>query len=212
MAMLDRIKGFLSPFMDRFDDAPLARSEDLVDFLHTRAAYVAQTALFGYLKTRMGTRYREIFQDAAFQAPLREAQTRAFLHCLADLVVFAVARIGPGSDDVRTAAAFELFRHAATEALGPGGQGVIEDASDSFKTRLSVTDWSAAAEGEAAFSQSPDGVIDAAPVIDGFREADRLIVVNSVRFRWTEIRRQFNRRIDPEALAAALFAGAGSSA
>lgn len=201
MALLDHIKGLLSPLMDRFDNGSINDRESLALFLHTRSAYVAQTALFGYLKTRMGTRYREIFQDPDFEGPLKNAQRQAFLHCLSDLVVYAVARIAMDGNRSygTTDLAITLFDDAAKAALPTSDMDKIHAALEIFRRRIDHVDWQAAARDDAAFTESPDGVIDAAPVIDGYREADRLIVVNSVRFRWAEIRRQFNKRCDPAA-------------
>ena len=68
--------------------------------------------------------------------------------------------------------------------------------------RLDKTDWGAATQGEAAFVDSPQGLIQAAPVIEGFKELDREIVVNSIRYRWMDVRRQARERLETAALAA----------
>ena len=110
MALLDQIKGLLRPFRVRFERQPIRDKAGLVEFLHTRSAYVAQTSLFGYLKTRMGTQYREIFQDPAFSEPLSMAQRQVFLDCLADLTVFTVSLVGSGKmDDLQSRFAAELL-------------------------------------------------------------------------------------------------------
>ena len=60
MANIRRVFGI------RFDKSPIQTVEALTDFVETRAAYVAQTSLYGYLKTRMGTRYPHMFRDEVF--------------------------------------------------------------------------------------------------------------------------------------------------
>ena len=73
----------------RFDRGPIATVDELVDFVQTRAAYVAQTSLYGYLKTRMGTRYRYMFDDEVYSKSIDFAKWRIYASCLSDLAVFA---------------------------------------------------------------------------------------------------------------------------
>ena len=40
--------------------------EDLQNFVQERAAHVTQTTLYGYLKTRIGTRYVAMLEDEKF--------------------------------------------------------------------------------------------------------------------------------------------------
>ena len=67
--------------------------EKLIEFIHSRAAYVAQTSLYGYLKTRMGRQYVDIFKDEVFAPSLNKAKWELFFACLADLTVYAIANI-----------------------------------------------------------------------------------------------------------------------
>ena len=169
----------------------------LVEFVATRAAHVAQTALFGYLTTRMGTRAREIFQDPVFQGPLRTAQDSVFRDCATDLVVYCVGLIH--RDGLASADCVVLARRLLTGALAHQGAGAP---GQSAMARLDATDWDAATQGEAAFVDSPQGLIQAAPVIEGFKELDREIVMNSIRYRWMDVRRQARERIDGRAIFA----------
>jgi hypothetical protein len=41
-----------------------------------------------------------------------------------------------------------------------------------------------------------------APIVDEFKELDREIVRNSIRFRWRDVRAQLRRRLRPEAFNA----------
>lgn len=184
----------------------IADQDEWVEFLHTRSAYVAQTALFGYLKTRMGTQYRTIFQDPVFAEPLATAQRTVFLHCVADLTIFTVADVGQGhfgADQARRIA-MAVYRRAAEAGLTKGDGEEIEAAAQRFGTRLTGIDWAMAHTGEAAFTQSPPGLVEAAPVIKGFKDLDREIVMNSIRFRWNDVRRQFRDRANRTVLAALL--------
>lgn len=173
----------------------IASEAAMIGFISTRAAHVAQSSLYGYLRTRMGTRQREIFQDDQFVEPLRTAQQAMLMHCLSDLVVFAVATVEV-PDDRRVVLARRWFSEAALAADAECPEDVLSKGLATFEARLEAVDWAAAAEREAAFTQSAAGLIECAPVIDDFKQLDAEIVRNSVRFRWTDVRRQLRERVD----------------
>lgn len=173
----------------------IATDAAMIDFISTRSAHVAQASLYGYLRTRMGTRQREIFQDERFVEPLKIAREAMLGFCLSDLVVFAVATAEVDDTD-RVPLARRWYREAALAANPDWVEEHLEDAAARFDTRLAHTDWQVAGEREGAFTESPRGLVEAAPVVDAFKELDSEIVRNSVRFRWTDVRRQLRERID----------------
>ena len=171
----------------------------IVDFIATRAAHVAQTSLYGYLRTRMGTREREIFQDEAFAEPLRNARQTMLMLCLSDLTVFAASLVEANQVELSK----RWYRAAALAADPELSEAVLDDGFAEFETRLREIDWANAAQREGAFTESPKGLVAAAPVVDDFKELDAEIVTNSVRFRWTDVRRQLRERVNPQAFLAA---------
>lgn len=171
----------------------------MIDFIATRAAHVCQTALYGYLQKRMGTRSREIFQDPMFAEPLAVAREAMLVHCLSDLTIFAVAETAADSGlhaAGLTDRAEAWFRQAYRNIQPEIGDGDLSVAAHRLRERAARTNWQAAAEREGAFTASPQGLVDCAPVIDDLKELDADIVRNSVRFRWTDVRRQFRERVD----------------
>lgn len=183
--------------------------DDLVDFLHQRAAYMAQSTLFGYLRARMGMGFQQFFEDERFAGQIADARLRVFLACLADLTIFAIALAGAGGRLQPAAcarAAERCFGMALDRALDPGDRLKAADATVGFSHRAREAAWADAHRGEAAFTTSPRALSDAAPVSDRFRRADREIVMNSMRFHWREVREELRRAMDAEAVAAALSA------
>ena len=81
-------------FSIRFDKSAIESIDSLAEFIQTRSAYVAQTSLYGYLKTRMGTRFRQVFEDDTFLPSINRAKWRTYGACLSDLTVFAAALTG----------------------------------------------------------------------------------------------------------------------
>ncbi len=200
-----RLWAFVNRFRPRFERHRLDTPELLVSFLCTRSSYVAQTSLYGYLKTRMGTSYRTYFEDDMFSASIRMAAIKLFLSCLADLTVFAAAlcaRDGPLPPSGAAALAQLCFQRAATQGLAEAGAGPVPaDALERLTQRLQATDWEAAVDGRRAFAGSEADLVRFAPVIDEYKALDREIVTNSIRFRWHDVRDQLRRRLDAPTLA-----------
>jgi hypothetical protein len=189
--------------------AGIAGVDEFVEFLHQRSTHMAQSTLFGYLRTRMGTSFPAFFQDERFAAEIADARLRIFVACLGDLAIFGVALAGAEKrlDDAGCArAAGCCFGMALERALDPRDRAKAADAPVDFASRLRSVDWARAHEGEAAFTASPAALSDAAPVAEEYRRADREIVMNSMRFRWREVRADLRRAMDREVLAAALAA------
>ncbi len=188
----------------RFDRSKLGTVDGLVEFVHTRSSYIAQTSLHGYLKARMGTSFRAWFEDEVFSASIRIASVKVFLSCLSDLTVYSVATAGRQAavdDGTLQALASHAFRNAALAGLA--GQPERDDLGatfDAFDRRARFENWQAAAEGRTAFFGSEIDLVRLAPVIDEYRELDQEIVTNSIRFRWRDVREQVRRRMDGHGL------------
>ena len=72
---------------------PIDSPEALARFIDKRASFVAQTSLYGYLRTRAGMRYPELFDDDPFVASINIAKWHVWLDCLSDLAVYAGSRL-----------------------------------------------------------------------------------------------------------------------
>ena len=200
-AFLRTLSGYLriSPRNDRVRD-----TGELAHFLQTRASHVAQTSLYGYLRTRAGTMYPELFENDAFMVSVNIAKWQVWLACLSDLAIYAGGLIRS-----RTAAEPAEVRDLVAAAVGLvlNECGEPAEAGDGFPAaaagilaRVARTDWTAVADDGSAFSESPGALVRHAPIIDSLKELDSAIVKNSVRFRWQEIRRALRRGLDADAV------------
>lgn len=182
---------------NRFRRGPIATVADAADFVQTRAAFVAQTSLFGYLKERMGTSYPKHFENDDYVESIRVAQVEVYHACAADLTVFVAASIAEAGS-LNTEETVHLAVHCYTYALENSGREAepsqMEQAVIAFRDRAERTSWPLAAREENAFTESLKRLIEAAPVIEEFKTQDNEIVTNSIRFRWRDIREQFRKR------------------
>ena len=188
----------------RFDRSQFDSVDKLAEFVQTRAAYVAQTSLYGYLKTRMGTQFRVMFEDDVYSKSIDFAKWRIYASCLADLAIFSAATVGDNSeldDETSSKLAEFCFQHAVEQDLKEAGDPeLVAKIVTEFSDRLKRTNWPVAGSGENAFTASPPDLIKWAPIVDEFKELDEEIVLNSIRFRWVDIREQLRKRINAEAI------------
>lgn len=198
-------KTFLQYFgLSRRAPQPIDSSEALAAYLNERASFIAQTSLYGYLRTRTGMRYPELFDDDPFVASINIAKWHVWLDCLSDLAVYAGSRLAQQAPRAMPQVArmmTELVDGILAETGTPGeaGEEFVSHAAR-VRDRVARTDWLSVGPDEAAFTESPTGLVRWAPVMDELKELDEAIVRNSVRFRWQEIRREFASLIDPEAV------------
>lgn len=185
-------------------------SRGVAHFLQTRSSHVGQTSLYGYIRTRAGTRYPDLFENDDYVVSINIAKWQVWIACLSDLSLYAggliSARTGATADEVRT-----VIETAAVSALDEIGDP--DDAGDQFAVsrerlleRIKCADWRKIGDDNSAFSESPVALVKWAPIIDTLKDLDSEIVQNSVRFRWHEVRRDLRRDLDAEAVIASLSA------
>ena len=186
---------------------PIDTPEALALFLDKRASFVAQTSLYGYLRTRAGMRYPELFDDDPFVASINIAKWHVWLDCLSDLAVYAGSRIAQQAPRELPRVArmmVALMDGVLSQAGMPAEAGAAFAAhAQRVRDRVARTDWLVIGKDEAAFTESPAGLVRWAPVMDELKELDEEIVRNSIRFRWQEVRREFARHLDSRKLLGA---------
>jgi hypothetical protein len=173
-------------------------------FLETRASYVAQTSLYGYLRTRAGMIYPQLFDNDEFVQSINIAKWQIWLACLSDLSIYAGGLLARGSP-ASAPKVGTLLQELVTAILDD--TGIPADAGGEFaayaqrvRARLAGCEWDRITDDETPFSESPTALIRWAPVVENLKELDEEIVRNSVRFRWQEIRRDLRRHLDAEAV------------
>ena len=173
-------------------------------FLDTRASHVAQTTLYGYLRTRAGTRFPVLFENDAFVVSINHAKWQMWLACLSDLSVFAGALLALRSraEPAAAGAAVQRAVEAILERTGtPDDSGpLFAEGARTVRDRLSRCDWHALGDDESEFTASPEALVRHAPIIPELMALDEEIVRNSVRFRWQEIRRELRATLDADAV------------
>ena len=64
---------------------------DLENFIKDRSAFVTQTTLYGYLKTRMGLKYTMMFNDEVFLESIDKSKWNNFGEAVSDLTLYTLS-------------------------------------------------------------------------------------------------------------------------
>jgi hypothetical protein len=182
-------------------------------FLETRASYMAQTSLYGYLRTRAGMIYPQLFDNDEFVLSRSTSPSG-----ISGWPACRTCRFTPGGLLARQSRAPAPEVGALMQGAGGGNPradtGTPADAGGDFRRtpRACGRGWRTAtgtriADDETPFSESPAALIRWAPIVENLKELDEEIVRNSVRFRWQEIRRDLRRNLDAEAVLGSIQPG-----
>jgi hypothetical protein len=185
----------------------IASAADLRQFLDSRASYVAQTTLYGYLRGRSGARFPELFANDKFLQSINIAKWPIWLACLSDLSVYAGGLLAQrsGASQAEVAGTMDSVVEAILLATGVPREAAPEfpQLADEVRSRVRTCVWSSVPDDSTSFTESPEALVRWAPVVDEYKDLDRPIVVNSVRFGWQDVRRDLRRLLDAKAVLGA---------
>ena len=186
---------------------PVTTPAELRGFVESRAKAVTQITLFGYLKTRAGTRYTSLFEDDVFANSISIAILEIYLVALSDLTIFAAARVGrdagAGAEETRSLAVCLYNDVLADEEIPEFRPQGFDAARRTFSERAAGVPWPEMAQGEAAFRGSLAALVEWAPVAPELKSQDTEIVKTSMRFKWKAVRDQFVDILDAPAVISA---------
>lgn len=189
---------------------PIADRDSLAEFLASRASHVSQASLYGYLRTRAGTRFPEMFENPDILVSINIAKWHIWLACVSDLAVYTghcMHRSGRFEVDEIASLVPAAVRRVLDETGEPEEAGKdFAAARDKILQRVGNCDWSADRDDDTVFSQSPEALFYWSPIADELKQRDETIVKNSIRFRWIEVRRSLHKLLDCKTLAETLRA------
>ena len=87
--VLSAVKDYLFPYekiSKKF--LKINNVDDLVNFIKEKSAFVTQSTLYGYLKTRMGLKQNMMFTDDIFIESVNKAKWNIFSEAVTDLTFF----------------------------------------------------------------------------------------------------------------------------
>ena len=169
--------------------------DELENFIQSKSAWVTQVTLYGYLKTRMGTRYVLHFENDKFMASVNMAKWNMYVVALQDLTFFTFSYLKATFNHQNTDKAKEIFSKILDdETLNNMPLDLIQEAKKNFDSRLQSINWDSYYN-DLPFNQSALSLYKWAPIADELKELDRKIVLNSVILKWDVVKKEFKERV-----------------
>ncbi len=187
---------FFSLFKAFIPKKKIKNLDDLENFIQTKSAWVSQVTLYGYLKTRMGTRYVLHFDNDEFMESVNKAKWNIYAVALQDLnfYVFSYLKENCNFQDVDKAK--EIFiKILDDETSNNMPLKIIDEAKKNFEERLKVINWENYYN-DLPFNPSALSLYKWAPIADELKNLDRKIVLNSMILKWDIIKKEFKERIN----------------
>ena len=169
--------------------------DELEDFIQTKSAWVTQVTLYGYLKTRMGTRYVLHFENDKFMGSVNLAKWNMYSVALQDLTLFTFSKLKADFNYQEVKNAEEIFfKILDDEISNKMPQDIIEEAKKNFIKRMRTINWDTY-HNDLPFNPSALSLYKWAPIAEELKNLDRKIVLNSVILKWDVVKKEFAERI-----------------
>ena len=164
--------------------------EDLQSFIQERAAHVTQTTLYGYLKTRIGTRYQLMLDDEKYSESVNIAKWNIYVAALSDLTLYVFSYL-INQKKLKQNDAEEVIINIMNKELKNGlDEKLYDKAKKEFILRLQTTDWNNFYL-ETPFKNSGFALYDWSPIADDLKVLDKEIVLNSIMLKWNLVENDF---------------------
>tara|TARA_B100000401_G_scaffold415030_1_gene336364 strand:- start:774 stop:1349 length:576 start_codon:yes stop_codon:yes gene_type:complete len=178
------IKKFESKFKN------ISSIEELQNFIKERSAHVTQTTLYGYLKTRIGTRYTAMFEDDVFVNSVNIAKWNIYLSALSDCTLYTFSYL-IDQKNLKKNNSEEIFNFILESEKQNGlDLKLLENAKTDFKERIKNINWQTYYK-EDPFIKSSLSLYKWSPIADDLKKLDKEIVLNSMKLKWNLIENEF---------------------
>ncbi len=170
--------------------------DDLETFIQTKSAWVTQVTLYGYLKTRMGTRYVLHFENDEFMSSVNLAKWNIYSVALQDLTFFTFSYLKKNFNYNQIEKSKEIFlKILDDEITNKMPLNIVEETKKNFNDRLQSINWDTYCE-DLPFNPSALSLFKWAPIAEDLKTLDRKIVLNSVILKWDIVKKEFKERVN----------------
>ena len=164
--------------------------EELQNFIQQRAAHVTQTTLYGYLKTRIGTRYNLMIEDEKYSNSINIAKWNIYVTSLSDLTLYVFSYL-IDKKNLKQNDADIIFNNIVESEIKNGlKDNMCEDAKIEFKQRMEAVDWNKYYL-DNPFKNSGLALYKWSPIADNLKILDKQIVLNSIKLKWNLVENDF---------------------
>ena len=164
--------------------------EQLQNFIQERSAHVTQTTLFGYLKTRIGTRYQMMFEDEEFSKSINIAKWNIYTSAIADCTLYVFSYLINQKNLKQNEAEKIYLSILENEKKNGLDEKLFNNSIIEFNQRLKNVNWDNYYK-EKPFSESGLALYKWSPIADNLKVLDKEIVLNSIKLKWNIVENEF---------------------
>jgi len=165
-------------------------TEDLQNFVQERSAHVTQTTLYGYLKTRIGTRFAIMVEDEKFSNSINIAKWNIYVAAISDLTLYVFSYL-VSEKNLKQNDAETIFMNIINNEIKNGlDQTIYENAKKEFILKLKSINWQKF-HSENPFKDSGLALYNWSPIADELKVLDKEIVLNSIKLKWNLVENEF---------------------
>jgi hypothetical protein len=164
--------------------------EDLRNFIQERSAHVTQTTLYGYIKTRIGSRYAMMFEDDVFLKSINLAKWNIYMAALTDCTFYVFSYL-IDKKNLKQNDSLEIFIQILENERNNGLEDkLFEDTKLEFSQRSKEIDWRIYHQ-EHPFKNSGLSLFKWSPIAENLKVFDKEIVLNSIKLKWNLVENDF---------------------
>jgi len=164
--------------------------EDLRNFIQERSAHVTQTTLYGYIKTRIGSRYAMMFEDEVFLKSINLAKWNIYMASLIDCTFYVFSYL-VDKKNLKQNDALEIFIEIIEKEKSNGLENkLFENTKLEFNQRLKEIDWEKYHQ-DNPFKNSGLSLLKWSPIAENLKIFDKQIVLNSIKLKWNLVENEF---------------------
>ena len=173
---------------NKFSD--ISSKEDLRNFIQERSAHVTQTTLYGYIKTRIGSRYAMMFEDEVFLKSINLAKWNIYMVALADCTFYVFSYL-IDKKNLKQNDSLEIFMEIIKSERNNGlEEKLFESAKLEFNQRLKKINWKTYHQ-DSPFINSGLSLLKWSPIAENLKVFDKEIVLNSIKLKWNLVENDF---------------------
>ncbi len=169
---------------------------ELENFIQKKSDLVSQVTLYGYLKTRMGTKYVLHFDDEKFLGSINTAKWNIYSIALQDLTFYTLSYLKVIKNYQNTEKSKIIYNSILEKEKNNGmPEDIINSAKTIFQERYDNINWEKYFN-NLPFNKSALALYDWAPIAEELKTLDRKIVLNSMILKWDNIKEEFEKLIN----------------
>jgi hypothetical protein len=178
----------IKKFTNKFRN--ISSKEDLRNFIQERSAHVTQTTLYGYIKTRIGSRYAMMFEDEVFLKSINLAKWNIYMAALADCTFYVFSYL-IDKKNLKQNDALEIFTEIIKNEKSNGLESeLFENTKLEFTQKLKEIDWKTYHQNN-PFKNSSLSLFKWSPIAENLKVFDKEIVLNSIKLKWNLVENEF---------------------